>query len=170
MQWEQHEIFIKVQQEPRPRDSSSALVACFLPCRSCGGWVGLLHPCICTHTHACACGRACVCGCTGATPCCCSLLASRSREETDAPRAGGRRPFSACTIEQKTHISQLVQLPGSSAATTTTTAVAPDLLSAASQTFCSLLPLCLLQSPLLSFHDFLFSLVYFLLHNLFMWN
>lgn len=136
--------------------------------RGLGGAASPLH--MYTYTCMCVCGHACVCGCTGATPCCCSLLASRSREETDAPRAGGRRPSSVCTIEQKTHISQLVQLPGSSAAATTTTAVAPDLLSAASQTLCSLLPLCLLQSPLLSFHDFLFSLVYFLLHNLFMWN
>lgn len=164
---------MKVQRESRPRDSSSALVACFLPCR---GWVGVGWGCftpayVHIHMHVRVCGHACVCGCTGATPCCCSLLASRSREETDAPRAGGRRPSSVCTIEQKTHISQLVQLPGSSAAATTTTAaVAPDLLSAASQTLCSLLPLCLLQSPLLSLHDFLFSLVYFLLHNLFMWN
>lgn len=154
-----------MQQESKPCNSSSVLAAWFLPCRGCGGLVGLLQPCICAHIHACACAHACVCGCTNVTPCCCSLLAGQSREETDAPRAGGRRPLSACIIEQKTHISQLVQLPGSS---TAATAAAPNLLGAASQTLCSRLPLCLLQSPLHSVPNFPFSLVNFLLRNLFM--
>lgn len=102
----------------------------------------------------------CVCVCADDTLW--LLLVSR-------PVAGGNRrswrptPLSCPYHRAKTAISQLVALPGSP------TAVALDLLSAASQTLCCLLRLCLLRSLLFSFSNFL-SLEHFLSHNLFIWK